>query len=75
MIQIQDPIKLLEENMGENFYDINHSSIFLDQSPKTKEIKAWSSHHGTVEMNLTRNHEVVSSIPGLTQWVKDPALP
>ena len=25
-------------------------------------------------MNLTRNHEVVDSIPGLTQWVKDPTL-
>ena len=26
-------------------------------------------------MNPTRNHEVVGSIPGLTQWVKDPVLP
>ena len=35
----------------------------------------WSSRHGAVETNLTRNHEVVvGSIPGLPQRVKDPAL-
>ena len=38
--------------------------------------KNWSSCHGTVETNLTRNHEVAGLIPAglipaLAQWVKD----
>ena len=35
-----DIIKLLEENTGKTFSDINHSNIFLDHSSKAKEIKA-----------------------------------
>ena len=37
-------------------------------------MKIGSSHHGAAEMNPTRNHEVEGLIPGLDQWVKDPAL-
>ena len=32
-------IKLLEQNIGKTFSDINCSNIFLDQSPKAEEIK------------------------------------
>ena len=33
-----------------------------------------SSRDGAGEMNSTRNHEVVGSIPGLDLWVKDLAF-
>ena len=43
-----------------------------------REIKSTSVQSfccGAVETNPTSNHDVVGSIPSLTQWVKDPALP
>ena len=42
--------------------------------PQLKKKIFKSSHCGTTEMNLTRKHEFVGSIPGLAQWVKDLAL-
>ena len=36
----QDTIKLLEENIGETFSDINLTNVFSGQSPKATEIKA-----------------------------------
>ena len=41
----------------------------------SQKAESGSSHRGAVEANLTRNHEVVGSILGLTQQVKDLALP
>ena len=34
-----DTIKLLEENIGKTFSDINQSNVFLGESPKAREIK------------------------------------
>ena len=40
-----------------------------------KKLNKGSSGCGSVVMNPTSIHEDVGSIPGLAQWVKDPALP
>ena len=47
---------------------------FIINHEKCKEFLPKSPHHGTVEVNLTRNHEVAGLVPGLVQWAKDPAL-
>ena len=41
----------------------------------TIEFDSGSSCCSAVEMNPTRSCEVSGLVPGLTQWVKDPALP
>ena len=39
------------------------------------EVCGRSSCHGSVETNLTSTYEFEGLIPGLTQWIKDLALP
>ena len=42
---------------------------------KRRQVPAGQATGGTAETSLARNHEVASSSPGLTQWVKDLSLP
>ena len=54
----------------------SHTDIwFLVSFRNLKFFGYWSSHRGAEETNPTRNREVVVSIPGLAQWVKDAELP
>ena len=49
----------------------------MEDHPKLqiKKPEFWSFWCGSAEMKLTSVHEDAGLIPGLTQWVKDPALP
>ena len=50
-----------------------HEGVRRQEEIKLKK-KSQSPHCGSVETNLTSNHEDAGFIPGLAQWVKDPAL-
>ena len=45
-----DTIKLLEENIGRTLYDINHSKILFDPSPREMKIKTKINKWDLIEL-------------------------
>ena len=56
----QDTIKLLEENTGKTFSDMNCSNVFLGQYPKAKEVKMkinqWGPNQTNKVLHSKENH-------------------
>ena len=50
------------------------AGVALEKTKRENIYMFRSSHYGSKEMDLISIHEDVFSIPGLDQWVKDPAL-
>ena len=68
-VQTAKPALLSRDTLLKVFTDRSlevHVKTFIQKNQR-------SSRCGAVETNPTRNHEVVGAIPGLTQWVKEPA--
>ena len=61
----QDTLKLMEENIGKTFSDINLTNVFSGQSPKATEIKAKIN-----QWDLIKLISFSTAKRQLTEWVK-----
>ena len=71
------PENLMDKHVGSEpgVLCLNPAPPYTSCMTLSKKLVPQSFCCGAVETNLTRNHEVVDLIPGLSQWVKDLALP
>ena len=68
----QDTIKLLVENIGKTFSDINLTNVFSGQSPKATEIKAEINQWDLIKLTsfCTAKKTIRKTKRQLTEWEK-----
>ena len=68
----QESIKIPEENIGSNLFDISHSNFFQDKSPEAKETKAKMSFWDFLKIkSFSTAKETVSKTKRQpTEWEK-----
>ena len=67
-----ETIKLLEENIGKTFSDINHSRILYDPPPRVMEIKAKMNKWGLIKLkSFCTIKETISKVKRqASEWEK-----
>ena len=72
-----DTIKLLDENTGRTLFDINHSNIFLDLSPRVMEIKTKKNKWDLIKLKsfCTAKETINKTKRQPTEWEKIFAFP
>ena len=66
----QDIIKLLEQNIGKTFSDINLTNVFSGQSPKATEIKAKINTWDLIKLTSFCTAKETIKKRQLTEWEK-----
>ena len=61
-------IKILEENIGNNLFDLDYSNFLLERSPKARETKAKMNYWDFIKIKSTAKETVVKAKRQLTEW-------
>ena len=68
----QETIKTLEEKTGNNLFDLSHSNLLLDTSPKVRELKAKMNHWELIKIKrfCTAKETINKTKRQPTEWEK-----